>query len=196
VRSNRDFPQILVNSIPAPELVQEEVSEEDLAYYEAGLRELDSLRVDFIVMVCNTIHLFHSKLQAKVKAPILDLRREVGARLKREGIRQITVLGTPATVRGHLYSFAGIECLNPSRAELLRLGAAIREFNLGRDKQKHAASTASLARKYLRAGSEKIILGCTELALMLRGEGLPVLDTLDVLAEAAIEEMLKTKKTR
>ena len=56
IKNNKDFPQIIVNSIPAPELIQETVSDSDLTPYVSGLRELDRFGVDVIVMVCNTIH--------------------------------------------------------------------------------------------------------------------------------------------
>ena len=48
VKDNTDFPQILINSIPAPELVFNKTTEKDLRPYEEGLKELDSFGVDFI----------------------------------------------------------------------------------------------------------------------------------------------------
>ena len=59
IKSNKDFPPIIVNSIPAPELIYEEVSDKDLEPYIMGLKELEKFGADFIVMACNTIYLFY-----------------------------------------------------------------------------------------------------------------------------------------
>ena len=72
IKSNKDFPQIIINSIPAPELIQNKISNKDLKQYINGLKELDKLKPDFIVMICNTIHLFYNNLQKYIKTPIID----------------------------------------------------------------------------------------------------------------------------
>ena len=77
IKSNKDYPQIIINSIPAPELIYEKILKEDLKPYIEGLKELDKFNPDFIVMVCNTIHLYYERLQKEVKTPIIDLRKEV-----------------------------------------------------------------------------------------------------------------------
>ena len=77
IQSNTDFPQIIINSIPAPELVGNKIKEKELGPYVKGLKELDSMGPDFIIMVCNTIHLYLDYLQGHVKTPILNLREEI-----------------------------------------------------------------------------------------------------------------------
>src|SRR3989338_5655614 len=70
IRDNQDFPQIIINSIPAPELIFDKVENTDLEVYENGIQELDKMNPDFIVMVCNTIHLYHQSLQSKIATEI------------------------------------------------------------------------------------------------------------------------------
>ncbi len=62
IKNNKDFPHIIINSIPAHELISHKISDEELKPYIEGLKELDKFGVDFIVMVCNTIHLFYDEL--------------------------------------------------------------------------------------------------------------------------------------
>jgi aspartate/glutamate racemase len=71
IRSNRDYSQIVVNSIPAPELIHDDITGRDLRPYVEGLKELDCFGVDFIVMVCNTIHLFHGNCKEKSRRQFL-----------------------------------------------------------------------------------------------------------------------------
>jgi aspartate/glutamate racemase len=68
---------LFINSIPAVELTGQEENEEDLKDYINGLQELDQHQPDFIVMICNTIHLYLDRLQTFVQAPILDIRKQI-----------------------------------------------------------------------------------------------------------------------
>jgi len=193
IKSNSDFPQIIINSIPAPELIYENVTDEDLKPYIEGLKELDELGVDFIVMVCNTIHLFHERLQREINTPILDLRKELKRVLIERGIKCMTVLGTPLTVKKGLYEFRGIKSINPGSEELEKLSLAIFNFNRGIEREKQIQTVKEICRKYLNLGSEVIILGCTEFAVMLGDAELPVINTVDVLAEMAIRKYCSLK---
>ena len=193
IKSNSDFPQIIINSIPAPELIYENVTDEDLKPYIEGLKELDEFGVDFIVMVCNTIHLFYERLQREINTPILDLRKELKRVLIERGIKCMTVLGTPLTVKKGLYEFRGIKSINPGSEELEKLSLAIFNFNRGIEREKQIQTVKEICRKYLNLGSEVIILGCTEFAVMLGDAELPVINTVDVLAEMVIRKYCSLK---
>lgn len=189
IKSNRDYPQIIVNSIPAPELIHETVSDEDLRAYRQGIEELDAQGVDFIVMVCNTIHFFYERLQKGIKTPILDLREEVRDALLEEGIKSITVIGTPTTIKKGLYRFEGIRSLDPSDEEIDCLSNAIFNFNKGIEREQQVQVSREICDKYLALGSERIVLGCTEFAVMLGAEDMPTLNTIVVLVDATIRRV-------
>jgi aspartate racemase len=185
VKSNSDFPQIAINSIPAPELVYESISEEDLTMYIEGLKQLDRFGVDFIVMVCNTIYLFYDKLQKQIKTPILNLREEIKHVLDKKKINSVLILGTPSTVNKGLYRFDGIKCIVPDKSELTDLSSAIFNFNRGSKKENQTEKVKKICDKYLSYGKvETIVLGCTEVALMLENENFPKVNTIDVLVNA------------
>jgi aspartate racemase len=184
IKTNRDFPQIIINSIPAPELIHEKISDEELLPYIDGLRELDKFGVDFIVMVCNTIHLYYDKLQKQIHTQIIDLRKEVGESLKTKGIRSALIIGTPNTIKQGLYRSKDIRYLEPNEEELRQLTSSIFNFNKGIEKQIQAKKVRRICEKYLDKGAETTILGCTEFAVMLGEEDLPKINTIDILVEA------------
>ena len=185
VKANHDFPQIVINSIPAPGLVYESISNEDLTMYIEGLKQLDGFGVDFIVMVCNTIYLFYDKLQKQIKTPILNLREEIKRTLDKKKVNSVLVLGTPSTVNKGLYKFDGVNCIVPDKSELMELGGAIFNFNLGNKKENQAEKVKKICDKYLGYRKvETVILGCTEVALMLENENFPKINTIDVLVDA------------
>lgn len=190
IKNNRDYPQIFINSIPAPELIYNKISKKDLNLYIEGLKQLEENKVDFIVMVCNTIHLFYGKLQKEIKTPILDLRNELKKSLAENKIKTVTVLGTPSTIKKGLYKFDGIKYLNPSVKEMKQLTDSIFNFNRGNETNKQTEVVKKICQKYLQKGSEIVVLGCTELALMLSDENLPTIDTVDILVESTIVNFL------
>ena len=189
IKSNKDFPQIIINSIPAPELIYEDISEEDLKPYIRGLKELEKFGVDFIAMICNTIYLFYERLQKEIKVPIIDLRKEVKNFLINENIKSITVLSSPAIIKRGLYSFKGIDSIDLNEGEIKSLTKAIFNFNRGVNKNKQIKIVRNIARRYLNKGAEFLILGCTELALMLKNENMPKINTMEILTEAVYQKI-------
>ena len=190
IKSNKDFPQIVINSLPAPELIDEDISDKDLKPYLEGLKELDKFKVDFIVMVCNTIHLFYDKLQKEIKTPIIDLRKVVERSLAEKDIKSAFIIGTPNTIKKGLYRFSSINCFEPDDNEIKQLTEAIFSFNRGFKKDEQIYRVKKICQKYLDKGAETVILGCTEFAVMLGKENMPKIDTIDVLVDAIIERII------
>ena len=203
IRNNCDFPQIIINSIPAPELIHDTISEADLKPYINGIRLLDKTGVDFIVMVCNTIHLYYERLQGQIKTPILDLREEVEKCLASKGIKSVCIIGTPNTLKNGLYRFEGIKYLDISKSEILELSRSIFNFNRGFNMDRQVKTVNEICKKYVKKKSNAVILACTELAIMLSpfgksagGKGkneISIINTIDVLVEATIDKFLSLK---
>jgi len=194
IDNNKDFPQIIINSIPAPELIGIKVLKNDLENYISGLRELHTFGVDFIVMVCNTIHLFHNKFQKIINTPILDLREEIKKFLIKNDIQKVLVIGTPLTINSGLYEFREINSSKPNEKELETLSKAIFNFNKGFKKEEQIKITKKICEKYLERGVKKIILGCTEFGVMLGKENLPTINTIDLLVDATIKKFILNKE--
>lgn len=154
--------------------------------YVEGLKELEKFGADFIVMVCNTIHLFYDRLQKEVNVPIIDLRKELKNFLIRNGIKSALVIGTPNTIRKGLYRFEGVKTFEPDDEEIKLLSEAIFIFNKGVDRDKQVEKVRGICRKYFNLGAETVILGCTEFAVMLKDEKITKINTIDVLIDAVI----------
>ena len=186
IRSNTDFPYIVIHSIPAPELVGK-ITPKQLEPYKAGLRELESFGVHFIAMVCNTIHLYHNKLQREMQTPIIDLRQKVKERLVKDGVKKITVIGTPSTIEEGLYRFDGIDYIDLTETEIDGLSSAIFNYNRGENKKQQKRFVEEVAKASISKGSETVVLGCTEFAVMLKDTDIPKINTIDVLVDATID---------
>lgn len=194
VKSNTDYPRIVINSIPAPELTSK-IKRTQLSDYIDGVKYLEKYGADFIVMACNTIHLYHGLLQKEVGVPILNMRDTVKEFIKDKKFKSVSVFGTSATVEDGLYRFVGIDYLNPNKKELEQLSSAIENFNKGHERKKQITIVNTLANKYIENGAETIILGCTEISLMLAGSKVPKIDTMDLLVRATIKHLKTTSQS-
>ena len=188
VRCNRDYPHIIVNSIPAPELTGDTISDAQLHSYVHGIEELERFGAHIIVMVCNTIHLYRERLQLCTTVPIVDLQQEVRNKLASRGIT-VLLIGTPSTIRNGLYR--GPHTIDPDGEELAVLSDAMGKFNCGIDKEEQVRRTLSICRRHLRVGATEVLLGCTEFAVMLDNAEIPTINTIDILVEATIERCLQ-----
>ncbi|MFB6089118.1 MAG: aspartate/glutamate racemase family protein [Candidatus Aenigmatarchaeota archaeon] len=188
IQSNKDFPHIFINSIPAPELVFGEISEDELKPYIEGLKELDDFKPYFIVMVCNTIHLFYDRLQKEIQTPILDLREVMRNYLSREGIESVLVLGTPSTMKSGLYNFEEIKTVLLTEEQIDKISKTIFKFNKGADVGGRIENLKDICREYLDE-VDSVILGCTELGIMLNNVDFPSINTIDVLVEETIDNL-------
>jgi len=155
--------------------------------YIKGLKELDGFKPDFIVMICNTIHLYINILQNQIKTPILDLKEEIKNHLEINNIKSALIIGTPNTISQGLYRFDNIKSIEPTNEEISKLTGLIFNFNKGIEKNKQIQETKNICLKYLHQGAETVILGCTEFAVMLSNEDFPKINTIDVLVNATIE---------
>jgi aspartate racemase len=184
IHKNVDYPQIFINSINAPELVSLEVTDEMLDPYVRGVTELASLMPDFIVMACNTIHLFRDRLikQSGYKN-ISDLSQIVSVALAKT-TGPISVIGTPTTVSSGLYRIAGRIHIDPSPEELQEIGDVVVNYNATGEIPKNKSILMHIIESRRVAGAEIFIAGCTEISELLRGiQDILLVDTLELLIE-------------
>ena len=160
----------------------------------ATARNVEAAGADLIVIPCNTAHYFYQAIQAAVRVPVVHIMREVAGAASRRfpRIGRAGLLATRATVATGLYQDAfrplGAAVVVPDQhgQEVIdRLIYAIKAQ--GVDDALRSAGVA-VGRGLNRAGAEAIILGCTELPLVLGEDtlGLPILDSNLILAEVAV----------
>jgi len=160
----------------------------------ATARNVEAAGADLIVIPCNTAHYFFQAIQAAVRVPVVHIMQEVAGAASRRfpRIGRVGLLATRATVATGLYQDAfrplGAAVVVPDQhgQEVIdRLIYAIKAQ--GVDDALRSAGVA-VGRGLNRAGAEAMILGCTELPLVLGEDtlGLPILDSNLILAEVAV----------
>lgn len=181
IRSNQDFPRMILHSVPAPELF---LDAPQLEQYIFGVQELERFGADFIVMACNTVHAFLPELQEKVRVPILDLRAAVQEVLDKHAA-PVVFLGTSMSNQKKL--FEGKNMVFLSKEEENQLDAAIADFLVGKNREAIQTRVLELARQKQAVG-QTVLAGCTEVSVMLQNSDLLLLDTLDMLVNATVKQ--------
>ncbi len=199
-RYDSDYPQMIINSIPAPDVVERLVVERLpdearlVAMLEQGVQTLESAGADFVVIACNTVHAFHAELASAVSIPVLDLVEETVAAVHRAGHRRVGLLGTGMTLDRGIYrrpcQRRGVDLLEPDERQQRRLTELIMDILAGRyTQQRCTARLSELMTELQNQGSEAVILGCTDLSSVAPDQSpIPLYDTTQILARAALRE--------
>lgn len=163
----------------------------------AGLTEastkLKDAGADFIVIACNTVHKVFDRIQANVDIPMISLTETVKDAILARGIRKVGLLGTKVTMENDFYRKSldrgEIEMLIPDEDERERVNTIIySELVNGVVEESSQKEFLKIIKKLSDRGAEGIILGCTELGMMLTESNcrMPVFDSTLIHAEAAL----------
>jgi aspartate racemase len=147
---------------------------------------------DFIAIPCNSIHHFFPELQAAVSVPILHLITEVHrAALQRwPQARRLGLLATDGMIQSGVYQklFAASNCeiIVPDASRQKEVMASLYAIKAG---EKRFREALAAGRDLLDRRAQGLILGCTELSLVRNflANDLPVIDSIEVLAQACVE---------
>lgn len=193
---NDDYPHLLLSNLPVPDLISSREQEEmSVSMVEEEIRRLESAGADFLVLACNTMHLYLDRFRRVSAVPFLSMIDAATAAVVRDGQTTVGLLGSATSMQSDLYSrpfsVAGVRTIVPSLAEQEVLSSLIAENIAGNRNVQEERAVYGIIDRLREAGAEAIILGCTELPLILRGEhcALPVYDSLRLLAEATCGEI-------
>jgi aspartate racemase len=163
----------------------------------SSAEKLASAGADFLLCPDNTIHQAFDLVAKHSPLPWLHIAHEVGVEARRRGFRRPGLLGTRWLMEGPVYPkrLQPLELtpLLPSPAERERINTIIfDELVQGHFRKESRAEMAAIIERLKEKGADAVILGCTEIPLLVGPEDspLPVLDSTRLLARAALREAL------
>lgn len=162
-------------------------------------RKLQRAGADFLICPDNTIHQAFDHVAARSPLPWLHIAREVAAQARTRGFRRLALTGTRWLVDSNVYPDAlaaqGLECVKPTVAERAGIGRIIMdELVCGVFKPEGVAYFQHvIERMKAQDGCDAVILGCTEIPLILGDDNspLPTLDSTRLLARAALRQAVQ-----
>jgi aspartate racemase len=170
-------------------------------WHEAGemlasaARSLELAGADAVIICTNTMHKLAPEVRSAVKIPLLHIADATAQRILAAGLHRVGLLGTRYTMeddfyRGRLETQFGLTVLVPAEDQRELVHRVIYdELCLGVIKPESREAYRQIIAELVNAGAEGIILGCTEIDLLVKPEDcpVPVFDTTRIHAQAAVE---------
>jgi aspartate racemase len=161
----------------------------------AVAQQLEVGGADCVLICANTMHKMADEVQAAIHIPLLHIADATGEAVKATGLHKLGLLGTRYTMEqdfltGRLTKQHGLEILVPGPDERTLVHQVIyEELILGKINPASRAAYLSIIDGLARNGAEGIILGCTEIGLLIKQEdcALPLFDTTPIHALAGVD---------
>jgi aspartate racemase len=160
-------------------------------------KALENGGADFIVICTNTMHKVIDAIQRNINIPILHIADATATQIKKHGIKTIGLLGTKYTMEQDFYKARlesqGFNILIPDVLEREMINTIIyEELCLGKILPSSRSSFTRAISQLIENGAEGIILGCTEIGLLVKQEDchVPLFDTTSIHAVATVNKAL------
>jgi aspartate racemase len=195
-----DFAELTLESVNFGELRRYQLADDwdaiGMKLVAAGSRLADGGAAG-IALCANTMHRFAEKVAVATGLPVIHIAKANCAAIKASGLKRVGLLGTRTTMETDIYfstlKEAGIECVIPNEEDKETIHNSI-FTELAKDN-----FTDTVRAKYLTVinhlgavGAEGVILGCTEIPLLLKPEQIPMpsFDTTAIHCAAIVDFML------
>ena len=167
------------------------------AMKEAAIR-LERGGADFLVICTNTMHRLADAISSSVGLPLLHIADPTADRIKAAGFRRIGLLGTAFTMeqdfyKGRLQERHGLDVIVPEENDRRIVHEIIyKELVLGQIRPESRQAYREIIARLIERGAQGIILGCTEIMLLVKEEdsAVPLFDTTTIHAAAAVDRAL------
>jgi len=143
-------------------------------------RRLEDAGADFLVLVCNTAHVFLEAVHRNTSIPFISIIDETIAEIDRRcpDVSTVGVMATDGCLDTGIYQDAveasGRVALVPDKAGLQELMRLIHAIKAGNNSADIAQGMESVAQSLVDRGADVIIGGCTEIPIVFEGDGFPV----------------------
>ena len=194
-------PPIVIASVPAPYAVERDIILHNKNHYTpllvAEAKRLEKAEAHFLVMPCNTLHCDMEAIREAVDIPVMSIVDEAIAHVRTKGYKKVGLVATAATVERNIYSDVfksnKIGFLVPNTEEQAGLNKLIINLVDGKYLENDRKFLHGVIDKLKAQGADCIALACTDLQLLKPEQDrndIPIFDTMAVLAEAALKEIL------
>lgn len=161
-------------------------------------KSLEQAGAEFIIICTNTMHKVIHTVEPYIQIPILHIADATGSQIQKLSIRKVGLLGTKYTMEQDFYKSRiesmGIQVLIPNVEEREFINRVIfEELCLGDIQSFSKDYYKQVIQRLISQGAEGIILGCTEIGLLIKPEDaeIPLFDTTKIHAIASIEKALQ-----
>ena len=195
-------PSIIIASVPLPYKIEKEAIakgigfERILPFLIEEAKRLEKSGADFIVMPCNSLHVFIKEIRNVVKIPVLSIVEEIVKFLKKNKFKKVGIVSTSATIKNKLYENAfeenqiGYE--TPDDFQQAKMGKFILNLVTGQQKNSDREELIKIINDFEKKNVDCVALACTDLQLLIpKHPRLKIFDTMKIFADATVEKILE-----
>jgi aspartate racemase len=194
-------PLIVTSSVPLPFEIETNFlsggkeQESYLPFIIAEAKRLEKTGVDFLVMPCNSLHIFINELRRELSIPVLSIVEETVKHLVNEGVGSVGLISTSATSTNKLYenelSKTNISTASPTEFQKSLLNKVIRRLVSGIHLNKDRDFINTVVQDLVNQKVEAVALACTDLQILMPAhDEVEIFDTMEILALATVKEIL------
>jgi aspartate racemase len=200
-RNNKQRPLVVIANVPLDLDVEREFlaankgAERYLPFLIKEAKRLEKSGVDFLVMPCNSLHMFINELRAAVKIPMLSIVEETIAHIKDQGYKKVGLVSTSATVLNKVYETVfeeqKIDFITPTDEQRGRMDQIIQRLVDNQLLDEDRALLEAVAKDLASQQADCVALACTDLQLLRpQSDDVVIFDTMKILADATVNKIL------
>ena len=194
-------PSIIIASVPLPFEIERDLiaantgKERYIPFLASEAKRLEKSGADFIVMPCNSLHVFIDQIRASVGIPVLSIVEETARYVREHGYKKVGLISTSATVANNVYETklkeSGIEFVVPDGLQRAKMDKIIQRLIDGQHLNSDRDEVIAIADGLAAQGVDCVALACTDLQLLLpSSDNTVIFDTMKVLADATVRKIL------
>jgi len=198
--NNTQRPPILMWSIPMEYQIEEDLiqratgEERYITFLVDAAKRLESGGADFIVIPCNSVHIFIDKVRESVKIPVLSIVEETARFLHEKEVKKIGLLATKTTVKSNLYQKPleekDIKVVLPKEKDQSKIGELINRLVRSRNGNEDKQELTKIIERFKPDDVDTVILACTDLQLLAPGHpDFKIYDSMEVLLDATVKSL-------
>jgi aspartate racemase len=200
-QKQQERPPILMWNTPIPLQIEEDLilkgksADKYLPFLLSAAKRLENAGSDFLVLPCNTLHIFINEIRKSVSIPVLSIVDEMAMSLKMNNVHKVMLIASKITVESKIHtnklrSF-GIDTIVPSRNNQKRIDVIIHNILNQKNINDTKKELEAITKAFRNRGVHHILLGCTDLQLWFNEiPGIVIHDTMKVLIKATVRDMI------
>jgi aspartate racemase len=194
-------PPIIISNIPLPfeveedALIRNEGINRYLPYLISEAVRLEKAGAEFLVLPCNSMHVYISELRDSINVPLLSIIEENVKFLQKNNIKRIGVISTAITLKNQLYERKfnqyGIEYYSPEKDEQEYLNQLILDIVNGITNGEARKRLNKIIESFSRYNIDKVLLACTDLQeLNPTHDAIKIFDSMKIFVDSTVEFMV------
>lgn len=194
-------PSVVIGSVPLLFEIERDLIADNtgieryIPFLQEEAKKLEKSGVDFLVMPCNSLHVFIEEIREAVSIPVLSIVEETIKYLNSKDIKKVGLISTSATIENKVYesklSESGIEYVSPVDNQRSKIDSIIQRLVSGKHLDEDRKFLIDTADSISEKDVSYVALACTDLQLLNpKSEKVEIFDTMRILADSTVAQIL------